>query len=40
MINYVSNKSRAEEIAEKIKANFGVKVGLIQGVSNLDQQVL
>ncbi|KAL6803126.1 hypothetical protein GGI42DRAFT_353290 [Trichoderma sp. SZMC 28013] len=31
MINYVSNKDRADEVAEKLQKTFAVRVGIIQG---------
>lgn len=34
-INYVTNRQRAEAVAKKIEREYGGKVALIQGVSEL-----
>lgn len=34
VVNYVASKDRAEEVAEKIKKEYGVKAHVIQAVSS------
>ena len=35
MVNYVSSKDRADQVAEKCKKDFGVKVAVVQAVGDL-----
>jgi len=35
MINYVSSKDKAEEVAGKCEKDFGVKVAIVQGVCSI-----
>lgn len=34
VVNYVASKDRAEEVAEKIKREYGVKAAVVQAVSS------